>query len=68
MTPTLELLEVARPRCWRRVIARSGQQGRHFTCYTPMRYVAAANVWWCPACERQTPAADVVARQGAEAA
>jgi hypothetical protein len=51
--PTREDLEYAVPRCYARTMKRDGQHGVHFTCYQPMRYVAATNMWVCDSCHTQ---------------
>lgn len=66
--PSAGTLELARPRCWRRVIERHGQHGVHLTCYAPMRYHAASNTWECPACGGLAPGPTVAARSSAQAA
>lgn len=48
--PSLEDMQYAIPRCWRRRIDRSGQHGTHRQCAEPMVFDAEANVWVCPAC------------------
>lgn len=44
---TREDIEYATPRCWRRIIERTGQHGVHRTCFQPMRYRAGDNTWVC---------------------
>lgn len=63
--PRREDLLYAVPLCQRRYIVRTGQHGTHHTCYTPMRWDHANQLWYCARCNKHTPPSDVLARASA---
>ena len=44
MPSLLDMLQAV-PRCGRRRMRREGQHGVHFTCWEPMLYFAASNLY-----------------------
>jgi hypothetical protein len=61
--PNAHTLYYAIPRCFARLMERNGQHGLHFTCYRPLRYDLAGNLWCCVTCGSSV-GGDLVAARG----
>jgi hypothetical protein len=64
--PSAHTLHYAIPLCFARRMVRNGQHGWHFSCYRPLRYDLAANLWYCVACGNAISGELVAARRATE--
>jgi ribosomal protein L37AE/L43A len=61
--PSLADLEAAIPRCVKRVVTKHSRQGGvHHSCWAPLSYRAADNMWACGVCGAAEPGGSVAAR------
>jgi hypothetical protein len=61
--PSVNTLQYAIPLCFARRIVRNGQHGMHVTCYRPLHYDAAMNLWRCGECGSSVSGYLVAARR-----